>query len=433
MVDRTGSRRTGAVIFADSDSLRSLLGRPALQYVLVACSGFEKVIVAASCLAEEKDLREVITASGAPRVELLSKSPQDNLVSRAFFALGNLDRFIAVRGDLPLLTKAQLERVDREVAQQQFPALTKATEPPGLLQQLRIADPVQSDGCRGSWALGLFVGDRRTISFGTIGRAILSRSSCPPPAQQQLDEFSSALVAIADPVLQAAVESFMQQQLIHQMQQGGVRFQDSTTTHIDADVSIEPAVHIGVGVQLYGRTHIQQGTIIEGPTYISSAEIGPFCHIKSFCHLEGCSLDESCQVGPYARLRPGAVLEHGVFLGNFVEVKNSCMGAASQASHLAYIGDADVGERALIAAGCITCNYDGQQKHRTTIGPAAFVGSNSVMVAPVEIGQRAIIGAGSTITQDVPMHALGIARSRQRVIEWYAERPGAKGSQDWEF
>ncbi len=144
-------------------------------------------------------------------------------------------------------------------------------------------------------------------------------------------------------------------------------------------------------------------------------------------------MDESCQVGPYARLRPGALLEHGVFLGNFVEVKNSCMGAASQASHLAYIGDADVGERALVAAGCVTCNYDGQQKHRTVIGPAAFVGSNTVMVAPVEIGQRAVIGAGSAITQDVPMHALAIARSRQTVIEGYADRPGSKGSQDWEF
>ena len=141
--------------------------------------------------------------------------------------------------------------------------------------------------------------------------------------------------------------------------------------------------------------------------------IGPDVRVHSFCHLEGAVVGPACQVGPYARLRPGAVLEHEARVGNFVEMKKSVLGAGSKASHLTYLGDAVVGADTNIGAGTITCNYDGKNKHKTTIGDKAFIGSNSSLVAPVTIGAGALIGAGSVITKDVPEGGLGIGRGRQ--------------------
>ncbi|KAA5801077.1 bifunctional UDP-N-acetylglucosamine diphosphorylase/glucosamine-1-phosphate N-acetyltransferase GlmU [Alkalicaulis satelles] len=173
----------------------------------------------------------------------------------------------------------------------------------------------------------------------------------------------------------------------------------SHDTQIAADVEIEPHVVFGPGV-----------TIASG------------ARIRAFSHLEGARVGEACEVGPYARLRPGAVLETGAKIGNFVEVKKSRLGAGAKANHLAYIGDSDVGAKANIGAGTITCNYDGYFKHRTVIGEGAFIGSNSSLVAPVTIGRGAMTGSGAVITSDVPDDALGLARARQETKPGWAAR-----------
>jgi bifunctional UDP-N-acetylglucosamine pyrophosphorylase/glucosamine-1-phosphate N-acetyltransferase len=140
--------------------------------------------------------------------------------------------------------------------------------------------------------------------------------------------------------------------------------------------------------------------------------------IRAFSHLEGCVVGPDCIVGPHARLRPGAELGEAVHVGNFVEVKAAKLGARVKASHLTYLGDADVGAETNIGAGTITCNYDGYNKHRTTIGARAFIGSDTALVAPVTVGDGAIVAAGSVITEDVPADALALARGRQ------ANKPG---------
>ncbi len=137
--------------------------------------------------------------------------------------------------------------------------------------------------------------------------------------------------------------------------------------------------------------------------------------ILAFCHLEGCHISRGARVGPFARLRPGAEIAEDVHIGNFVEIKNAIVEEGAKANHLAYIGDARVGARANVGAGAIVCNYDGVFKHRTDIGAGAFIGSNASLVAPVSIGARAVIAAGSVITADVPEGALALARSRQSV------------------
>lgn len=171
----------------------------------------------------------------------------------------------------------------------------------------------------------------------------------------------------------------------------------SHDTIIEADVTLEPNIVFGPGV------HVCSGAVI-----------------KAFSHLEGAHVGRDCMVGPHARLRPGAVLERGAKVGNFVEVKNTHIGAGAKASHLSYLGDGDIGAGANIGAGTIFCNYDGFFKHRTVIGEGAFVGSNSALVAPVKIGEGAYIGSGSVVTSDVSRNALAVGRARQKEFTGWA-------------
>ena len=173
----------------------------------------------------------------------------------------------------------------------------------------------------------------------------------------------------------------------------------SFDTQIGRDVLIEPDVFFGPGV-----------TIADGAT------------IRAFSHIEGASVGEGAEVGPYARLRPGAVLGEKSKVGNFVEVKAATLGKGAKASHLTYLGDAEIGAGANIGAGTITCNYDGFFKYKTVIGEGAFIGSNSALVAPVSIGAGAIVGAGSTVTQDVEADALRLVRPPQESKPGWAKR-----------
>ncbi|MEO5619406.1 MAG: DapH/DapD/GlmU-related protein, partial [Cypionkella sp.] len=161
-------------------------------------------------------------------------------------------------------------------------------------------------------------------------------------------------------------------------------------THIGRDAIIGPNVIFGPGV-----------------TIESGAEV------KGFCHLEGCHISRGASVGPFARLRPGAELAEDVHVGNFVEIKNAILDEGVKVGHLTYIGDADIGEFTNIGAGTITCNYDGVMKHRTRIGKRAFIGSSSMLVAPVQIGDDGFTATGSVITENVPAEALAIARAKQ--------------------
>ena len=207
----------------------------------------------------------------------------------------------------------------------------------------------------------------------------------------------------------AAAEAEWQRRKRSEMMAAGVSLIDPASvwfaadTIIGRDVTIEPHVVFGPGV-----------TIADGAI------------IHAFSHIEGASVGPGCEVGPFARLRPGAVMETGSKIGNFVEMKKTRLGAGAKANHLAYLGDADVGAKANIGAGTITCNYDGFSKYRTVIGDGAFIGSNSALVAPVTIGAGAIVGAGSVVTKDVEPDALGIARAEQKGLNGWAARFRAK-------
>jgi bifunctional UDP-N-acetylglucosamine pyrophosphorylase/glucosamine-1-phosphate N-acetyltransferase len=204
------------------------------------------------------------------------------------------------------------------------------------------------------------------------------------------------LVGINSRAERAEAEALMQSRLRRAALDGGATLVAPETvflcadTRLGRDVTVEPNVVFGPGV-----------TVGEG------------ARIRAFSHLEGAEIGADCSVGPYARLRSGAVLEAAVHVGNFVEVKAARLGRGAKANHLSYLGDSTIGAGANIGAGTITCNYDGVDKHRTVIGDGAFIGSNTALVAPVTIGDRAIVAAGSVVTRDVPEDALTLARGQQ--------------------
>lgn len=194
----------------------------------------------------------------------------------------------------------------------------------------------------------------------------------------------------------AAAEALFQTRARAEAMENGVTLTAPETVFFALDTTI-------------GRDTIIGPNVVFGPRVTIESE----AEIKAFCHLEGCHISRGADVGPFARLRPGAELAEGVHVGNFVEIKNAILDEGVKVGHLSYIGDADVGEFTNIGAGTVTCNYDGVLKHRTRIGKRAFIGSDTMLVAPVTIGDGALTGSGSVITEDVPAEALALGRARQ--------------------
>jgi len=201
---------------------------------------------------------------------------------------------------------------------------------------------------------------------------------------------------------------------------------------LDRNVYIDASVSIGRDTVIFPNTYILGGSSIGehvtiGPnTIIKNTKIHGHVKIEGFSVIEGAEIKTDVTIGPFSRIRPTTILEDGVKIGNFVEVKNSLIKRLTKANHLSYIGDAEVGSNVNIGAGTITCNYDGRRKHRTIINDDVFIGSNTELVAPVIIGKGAIIGAGSTITKNVPDDALAVSRSPQRHIEGYGKKKKGK-------
>jgi bifunctional UDP-N-acetylglucosamine pyrophosphorylase/glucosamine-1-phosphate N-acetyltransferase len=194
---------------------------------------------------------------------------------------------------------------------------------------------------------------------------------------------------------------------------------DPVRTYVEAEVSVGPDTLIEPGVALLGATRIGRGVRIQAGCVVENSVVEDGAHLLPYSVLSGARVRKGAFVGPFARLRPEADIGEGAHIGNFVEVKKSRLGKGSKANHLAYIGDALVGRKVNIGAGTITCNYDGIAKHTTVIGDGVFVGSDTQFVAPVTIGKGALIGAGATITANVPPYALALSRSEQKVLtDW---------------
>ena len=202
----------------------------------------------------------------------------------------------------------------------------------------------------------------------------------------------------------------------------GVTVLEPQRTSVEAEVFVGPDTVLHPGVTLLGDTVVGEGCEIAQGAWIRSSRIGAGTVIEPYSVLDGADVGEDCRVGPYGRLRPGAVLRERAKVGNFVEVKNSVLEKGVKANHLAYLGDARIGEGSNIGAGVITCNYDGYDKHQTRVGRGVFVGSDTMLVAPVEVGDGAMTAAGSVISKDVPAGSLAVERTSQRTLDDWARR-----------
>ena len=224
----------------------------------------------------------------------------------------------------------------------------------------------------------------------------------------------------------ARVESALRKQVNERHMLAGV-----TMTHPES-VSIAPQVKIGTdtiirgGCRLEGETTIGAGCTIDEGAIIKNAELGTGIHVKPYCVIEDAKIGDETAIGPFAHLRPGTHLEDHVKVGNFVETKKAHLKSGAKASHLSYLGDCEIGEESNIGAGTITCNYDGVNKFRTVLGKGVFIGSDTQLVAPVELGDGAFVGAGTTVTSNVPAGALAISRTDQRNIEGWVARKNAR-------
>lgn len=226
-----------------------------------------------------------------------------------------------------------------------------------------------------------------------------------------------------DPWQLAQLERLYHRRAVRLLCLQGTRVADPARLELRGELSCGADVNLDIDVIVEGRCELGEGVSIGPFVRLRDCRLASGTEVLAHCDLDGVETLGPCRIGPFARLRPGAVLAAGAQVGNFVELKNARLGSGSKAGHLAYVGDAEIGDRVNISAGVITCNYDGANKHQTTIGDDAFIGSDSQLIAPLSIARGAYIAAGSTISKDAPADALTICRAReQRTLEGW-KRP----------
>ncbi|ERI53725.1 bifunctional N-acetylglucosamine-1-phosphate uridyltransferase/glucosamine-1-phosphate acetyltransferase [Pseudomonas sp. EGD-AK9] len=370
-------------------------------------------------------------------------------VAQALPAL-SAERVLILYGDVPLIEAETLQRLLAKVADEQLALLTVDLVDPtgygrivrdaaGVVQAIvehKDATPEQRQICEGNTGI-LAVPGKRLGDW--LGR--LSNSN----AQGEYYLTDVIAMAVADGLLVATeqpqdamevqgandriqlaeLERHYQQRAARRLMAQGVTLRDPARFDLRGEVTVGRDVLIDVNVILEGQVLIEDDVQIGPNCVIKDSTLRKGAIVKANSHLEGAELGEGADCGPFARLRPGARLGAKAHVGNFVELKNAVLGEGAKAGHLSYLGDAEIGARTNIGAGTITCNYDGANKFRTVMGEDVFIGSNSALVAPVTLGDRATTGAGSTITADVPADTLAVGRAKQRNIEGW-KRPTKK-------
>ncbi len=227
----------------------------------------------------------------------------------------------------------------------------------------------------------------------------------------------------------ATVEAEARKRILRQHMLNGVTVADPASTWVDVDVQIAPDVTLLPGTSLCGETRVGAGSVVGPHTTLIETDLGEGATVPH-SYLVDCEVLDGCSVGPFAYIRPQTVLKKGSKAGAFVELKNTIVGEGSKVPHLAYVGDTEIGSGSNLGAGTITANYDGFRKHRTVIGDHVRIGVDTMLIAPVEVGDSAYTGGGSVITQDVPEGALGISRAPQENISGFAQRRAASAKEE---
>ena len=307
--------------------------------------------------------------------------------------------------------KAGGDATPEELAIREVNAGTYVFDAPLLAAAL---DELSSDNAQGEYYLtDVFAILRRQ------GHAVATHPADDPGATMGINNRSEL----------AEVEAEARRRILERHMLAGVTVVDPASTWIDVDVEIAADARVEPGTTLRGGTAVGARSAVGPLTTLIDTRLGEGVAVPH-SYLVECDVADECQVGPFAYLRPGARLERGAKAGTFVEIKNSTLGEGAKAPHLAYVGDAEVGARANLGAGTITANYDGFRKHRTAIGEDARIGVDTMLIAPVEVGDAAYTGAGAVIKRDVPDGALAVSDNDQRNIEGYAERKASEHAEE---
>lgn len=367
-------------------------------------------------------------------------------VAQALPAL-SADRVLILYGDVPLIEADTLQRLLAKVGPEQLALLTvDLNDPTGYgrivrdaggkviaIVEHKDATPEQRQICEGNTGILAVPGSRLADWLGRLSNnnaqgeyyltdviAMAVTDGLAVATEQPLDAME--VQGANDRIQLSQLERHFQQRAARRLMAQGVTLRDPARFDLRGDATVGRDVLIDINVILEGRVVIEDGVEIGANCIIKDSTLRKGAQIKANSHLDGAEVGEGADCGPFARLRPGTVLGARAHVGNFVELKNATLGEGAKAGHLSYLGDAEIGARTNIGAGTITCNYDGANKFRTVLGEDVFIGSNSALVAPVNLGDGVTTGAGSVITEDVPAHNLALGRARQRNIEGW-KRP----------
>ncbi len=418
-------------------------GKPMLQHLIDTAQSLNPIAIHVVIGHQAELIEEQLAQDGVNWVLQAEQHGTGHAVMQAMPAVAADSDVLILVGDAPLLRQATLQ----QLLQLPLPALVTAelTDPRSLGRIVRDEQ-------------GTFVGvveykdasaEQRTIreiNSGVIAATAAQLNAWLPRVgndnnqnEYYLPDVLPLAIAEGVPVQTALaseievlgvndkaelnrVEREHQQRQAAELMQAGVTLADAARVDVRGDISVGTDVYIDINAVFEGKVTLGNNVSIGPNCVLKNVSLGDGVEVKAFSHLEEVTAQAGCEIGPYARLRPGTELGEGAKIGNFVETKKASIGAGSKANHLAYVGDAEVGSGVNIGAGTITCNYDGAAKHKTKLGDGVFVGSNSTLVAPVEVEEGGYVGAGSTVTKKVEEGELAVSRAKQRNIKGW-KRP----------
>ena len=427
--------------------LQPLAGRPLLKHVIDTARALKPAAIQVVYGHGGEQVRGALNDEGVSWILQQPRLGTGHAVLQAMPQIADDQMVLILYGDVPLISRATLSRLLGLAGPRSLGLLTMRTgQPDGYgrivrgsgARVLRIVEHKEANArelklteCNtGVLAAPAALLRRWLVQLGNanaqgeyyltdvIAMAVKDKIAVRPLVAPTLAE----VLGVNDKAQLAYLENAWRAQAAQALMLAGVTVADPSRLDLRGTVTHGMDVFLDVNVVLEGRVSLGDGVRVGPGCLIRDSEIGAGTQVFAQCVIEDAAVGAGCLIGPFARLRPGARLARAVHIGNFVEVKNARLGDESKANHLAYVGDCELGKRVNIGAGTIIANYDGANKHRTVIGDDAHTGSNSVLVAPITVGAGATIGAGSTVTHEVPAGKLTLARARQQVIEGW-QRP----------
>ena len=422
--------------------LHPVAGKPMLGHVIDCARSLSPTRIHVVIGHGAELVRERLAAEDIHWVLQTEQLGTGHAVAQALPGTEGADQVLVLYGDVPLLRVDTLQQLSSQAGAQALGMLTVTMADPtgygrivrdaaGQVQAIveqKDASAEQLAICEGNTGIMALPGKHAARWLGSLSNqnaqgeyyltdvvAMAVSEQIPVEVAHAVDEYE--VLGANNRVQLAVLEAEYRRRQAERLMTEGVSLADPARIDVRGDVRVGRDISIDINVVLEGHVVIEDDVIIEPNCVLRDCHIGAGSHIKAFSHIDGAELASGCDVGPYARLRPGTRLQAGAKIGNFVETKKADIGAGAKVNHLSYIGDAVVGPDVNIGAGTITCNYDGVNKHLTTIEEGAFIGTNTALVAPVTIGARATTAAGSTITTNVPADTLAVSRSRQRNID----------------